>query len=430
MPFGVRKTLTLITGVLVLLTVLCSACSKPADPDVPWDYSSDARLVVERVESAHPAFILDEIPDGYEATKTEYLDTVAKNKLLRNDFLLATQKYLAVLRDGHMGAGFIRLGRYIDVQWMSIDNRFYLVDSSGKVTEEEVILIGDVPVELLQQQVDAHYFAENDSARQLYYEGFCRQEEMLRLAGCRYEDTIEIVTRHSSGVENTVELGFVSSEFFVYRSGSAPYIVRHQMIGDVFYVDLRLFREGSDVTNTAQAMRDAVSEGCKKFIIDVRGNPGGNSNVGEELLEAMGMRPPQFGLYVCHSALSKKVRRYFTFEKITYREPNLSAAKRNDDIQLVVLTDRTTFSSATMLGVWVQDGKLGTIVGQPSANAPTSYGDMLRIQLPLSNVTLPISYKKFLRPDADADPDTLHPDILTGFDEDALEVALKYLSGD
>ena len=96
----------------------------------------------------------------------------------------------------------------------------------------------------------------------------------------------------------------------------------------------------------------------------------------------------------------------------------------------MVLTDRTTFSSATMLGVWVQDGKLGTIVGQPSANAPTSYGDMLRIQLPLSNVTLPISYKKFLRPDADADPDTLHPDILTGFDEDALEVALKYLSGD
>lgn len=44
-------------------------------------------------------------------------------------------------------------------------------------------------------------------------------------------------------------------------------------------------------------------------------------------------------------------------------------------------------------------------------------------------MNLQISYKKFLRPDANADQDTLQPDILVGFDEDALGVALDYLAG-
>ena len=70
----------------------------------------------------------------------------------------------------------------------------------------------------LQQQVDAHYFAENDSARQLTTR-LRRQEEMLRLAGCRYEDRSD---RHRQTGVRIPGLGFVSSEFFVYRSGSTP----------------------------------------------------------------------------------------------------------------------------------------------------------------------------------------------------------------
>jgi hypothetical protein len=429
MPSSFRKRVALLTGMLVSLSLLSSSCSLVADPNKPWDYASDAQKAISEIEAAHPVFLMDEVPEGYEAAKAEYLETVA-NKLLRNDFLLATQKYLAVLGDGHMGGGLRRTGQYIDVNWISIGGRLYLVDSRDGVTDIEVIQIGGVPVEQVQEQVDTYYFAENDTARQRQYGAYCRQEDMLRLAGCRYGDTIEILTRDSSGTENTRECGFYSSDLYsIYYGGPPPYIVKHEMIGDVFYVDLRTFQTGNDVTSTANAIRAAIGKGCNKFIIDVRGNGGGNSAAGEELLAAMGMRPPGYGCYICHSALSKKLRRDTASEKVTYFKPNPNTAKRNEDINLVVLTDRMTFSSATMLGVWVQDGKLGIIVGQPSSNAPTCYGDMLSVRLPISSLNLQISYKKFLRPDANADQDTLQPDILVGFDEDALGVALDYLAG-
>ena len=54
-------------------------------------------------------------------------------------------------------------------------------------------------------------------------------------------------------------------------------------------------------------------------------------------------------------------------------------AKANEDVQLIVLSDHITFSSATMLCVWVRDGKLGKIVGEPSTNKPNSYGDILML---------------------------------------------------
>jgi hypothetical protein len=50
---------------------------KVADPDKPWSYMLDARLVISGVEAVHPAFLLDEVPEGYGAAKAEYLQTAA-----------------------------------------------------------------------------------------------------------------------------------------------------------------------------------------------------------------------------------------------------------------------------------------------------------------------------------------------------------------
>lgn len=104
-------------------------------------------------------------------------------------------------------------------------------------------------------------------------------------------------------------------------------------------------------------------------------------------------------------------------------------AKRNPAIQLVVLTDAQTFSSATMMGVFVQDGKLGTVIGRASSNAPNSYGDVLSYTLPNSQFSGGVSYKQWQRPDTTADQKTLVPDVETALSEDTLETALSFLNG-
>lgn len=102
-------------------------------------------------------------------------------------------------------------------------------------------------------------------------------------------------------------------------------------------------------------------------------------------------------------------------------------AKANEDVQLIVLSDHITFSSATMLCVWVRDGKLGKIVGEPSTNKPNSYGDILMFQLENSGLVMSVSYKKFTRPDSSNNEDMLVPDVQTS-SEDAYDKAVELLN--
>ena len=80
-----------------------------------------------------------------------------------------------------------------------------------------------------------------------------------------------------------------------------------------------------------------------------------------------------------------------------------------------------------MFGVWVQDGNLGTIIGRPSQNAPNAYGNMIDFSTPQHGIWFRVSTRRFLRPNANADPNTFMPNILTDINEDALTMALEYL---
>jgi len=80
------------------------------------------------------------------------------------------------------------------------------------------------------------------------------------------------------------------------------------------------------------------------------------------------------------------------------------------------------------MAYWVQDGGFGNIVGAPSINAPSSFGDMLFFNLPYTGLQVRVSHALFLRPDANADQSVLWPDIMVD-PADALEVAIEYLRG-
>jgi len=60
----------------------------------------------------------------------------------------------------------------------------------------------------------------------------------------------------------------------------------------------------------------------------------------------------------------------------------------------------------------VQDDHLGKIVGEPTGNAPSSYGDILSFTLPNSGLAYTVSFKRWVRPDPARDPAAcLEPDV-------------------
>ncbi|WP_081943582.1 S41 family peptidase [Caloranaerobacter azorensis] len=71
-----------------------------------------------------------------------------------------------------------------------------------------------------------------------------------------------------------------------------------------------------------------------------------------------------------------------------------------------------TFSSGNWFAVIIKDNNIGKVIGEPTGNQPSSYGDILSFETPNSGFMFSVSYKKFIRPNTENDPeDCLHPDI-------------------
>jgi len=384
------------------------------------DYSQDAQFAISKLEAVHPIFLLEEVKD-YAKAKAEYIKATSKPITL-TELRLATRKYVAVLGDGHVSLYLQQPNdlSYFNIDWVANGGRLFLLDEEKKPTNIEVVNIGGIPVSKVTAQVDMYYAAENEAARQNNYAMFCRQEDMIRLAGCDYAfPDIKL---------STSEGKTMACKFAPMKRQPPGYIVKHEMIDDVFYIDLRMFQPDKTIDDVVEKIKAAIQDGRQKFIIDIRDNPGGNSNVGKQLVEAMGMRTPSYGMFARHNDLVQQQSAFHISKgESTNFEPNKNTAKPNENITLLVLTNVKTFSSATMLGVWTQDGKLGKVVGQTSSNRPNAYGDMLSVDLPISGIKLSISFKRFLRPDTDADPDSLIPDIEVPFGEDILAAALEYM---
>jgi len=412
------------------------------------DFSGEAVMVIDVVEAVHPIFKIEGmLPDYYEDYKSEYLEITA-TPITRTEFVLATQHYCTALLDGHMGFGLrekvgdkeprYQDGRIIPVSFTAKNSRLFLVDKPNT----EVIKIGGAAVADVFEQIDKYYYPENHPARMQKYEQQAKYELMLRLAGANIapdDDYVELTLSCDSEI-------FTESVDFNPQQKQAPaksepdYIVRHEMIGDVFYIKLREFESDPTIDNTIAAIEEAVTNGTRNFIVDLRNNYGGNAYIGFKILEAMGVSVPNYGCIRRISELALKSKENLVEEKKDFETstgqvigigdaivytPVPDSAKNPNNIFVSVLTDVNTYSSATMFGIWVQDGKFGNIVGEPSSNAPSAFGDTVGYVLP-SGIVLHISYSRFLRPNVNADQNMLVPDISVDADN-ALEAALEYL---
>jgi len=415
-------------------------------------YGADALYLVQMIERVHPIFIVEGyLPDDYAAVRDAFLE-VAQNTTSRQEFVFAAYRYVTTLQDGHM-TGFNLFGiagitsGLLDVQWEVEDGRLWLIDETGR-TETEVTEIGGVSPAQIFAVVDIYVFAENEVYRLWNYALYTRYGAMIELAGGALLGDRVALTLSNNGERSTMEAELVvleaPTELLSMEEIAAGYefIVRHEMLDDdIMLIDLRLFFLHDSIDETARYIEQAIEDGVRKFIVDLRNNGGGNSQAGERLLNAMGIRVPQSGVVRRFSPLMVEIGTEHGFISPIERAfiavssgfidgiigmPTTATSENPNNVFVAVLTDNNTYSSATMMAYWVQDGNSGKIIGAPSRNAPSAFGDMLTFTLPDSGLGVRVSHAQFLRPDVNADQSVLWPDIVVDPAE-ALEVALEYL---
>lgn len=383
----------------------------------------DANQLVSIIESTHPEFSLNDIQPGYPTAKKSFLAAASK-KISYDDFAWLASAYLASLRDGHTSIFQTQSNETLQGSYRMTESGLFEVDSGGSITDKKVTAIGGIPIDQIFTTISRYEVAENEAGVMMNDTTWSTYRPILELAGVDCTKSTVSITEQNGTQTSSKEVAFQSRS--PNSEHGANNIVDSSRIGDIFYIGLHECELKPDVEWTAATLRQMAADGVTRVIIDVRNNPGGNSKACERLLNAMGMRVPEYGVYARKSPLAV-AQCNGTVDWNTKIQPSQSTAQTNSHISLVVLTNEFTFSSATMLAVWVQDGKLGTVIGYPSANSPSSYGDVLSFQLKNSGIKGTVSYKRWLRPNAQADQRMLHPDVLVPIRGDALKTAINFL---
>lgn len=380
----------------------------------------DRDKAIEYLEEIHPYFILEENQSDYQITREKYIQATNDAMSVR-DLQAATAEYLCFFQDGHTKLRWAE-NEYVDLRSTYYDGKTFVV-KDGEITDVYIESFGGVAVENIYEAIDKMFPAENEMAQAINRYNYVDGKNVLTFMGAEIiEDKISVA--FSDGTQGVY--GFYNPSLVTTTATEEEYTGnRWYMDGDIFVVDFNTCSDDEQLREIASELSKKVDEGCTKVIIDVRENGGGNSNACERLLEAMSMEAPQYDMVIRYSKDAKEQRGYFRSSGM-YRWKAKSNGKKNENIDLVVLCDRYTFSSATMMCVYVRDGKLGTIIGEPSSNMPNAYGDILYFVLPNSHIYGMVSHKQFIRPDESNNERMLVPDIQTS-SEDAYDKAVEYL---
>lgn len=386
----------------------------------PAQAEDDAVQMAGFVEQVHPVF-LHTPPAAYTRAKSVYL-AAAKQAATVFAFRALTSQFLTSLEDGHTHVYWTE-GSFLQVNWRWENGA--LISSGGKLPKgARVVSIGGVPVERITSKIAALFPEENDAGIYRANEQYSTYASVLSLLIPNLGGSVPVAVRQN-GVTRTIEVPFGPASLLSDTENGGSSVASGQTENGVFVFTLRSCEFDPTFTQTLSALKKAVAGGTGKVVVDVRGNGGGNSDVCKDILEALGMEPGEYGVLVRYSKPAQAQNGYLHSSGV-YRMASNNAAKPNSHIQLRVLTDAGTFSSATMLAVWVQDGRLGKIVGQPSANMPSNYGDNIYFTLNNSGLQGSVSHKQWLRPDSSKDAEReLTPNIQTPDGADALQAALR-----
>lgn len=175
---------------------------------------------------------------------------------------------------------------------------------------------------------------------------------------------------------------------------------------NVAIMDFREFRDKQRMEVFADSMfRELRNRNIDNLIIDLRWNGGGNSAVGDVLLQYISPEPfvQMDKALVRISPMTRKlmgaedIAPMFSFFEMTedqYIKPR-TGQEGHYNGNVYLLTSNKTFSSAGSFAWAFKECGMGTVVGEETGGMNVCYGDVLSYRLPVSRLHCSISFKRF-----------------------------------
>lgn len=172
-----------------------------------------------------------------------------------------------------------------------------------------------------------------------------------------------------------------------------------------------------------KAFQRILASRAGRLIIDLRNNPGGDNSFSDPMVAWFAREPFRFASSFRLKASAATKAQYATQESggdpvlaqlmaAEARQPN--GARYAFDLPLVqprkgkryrgkiyVLVNRHSYSNATTTAALIQDYRFGTILGEETADLPTSFASVLHFGLPRTGLTVTYPKSHFIRPNGD-----------------------------
>jgi len=397
--------------------VLASGDFKATAPLAPDEQRADLAYLRQMLADVHPATI-EGLPAALAAALAD-AEAAATAPCTRTDLWRRAQRALLVLGDAHSSLAPPTSGERLDLPlvWLA-EGLVVAADAGGLRAGDRVLAIGGRDEAALLEAMRGTIPAENPYWLKARGESLLTDLGLLQALGIAEQAPVRVrVARGdpSADIDVDVDVAKTGGD----RGAPLPW-VRFTLEPDHGLALFTLDRCDVDASYRAKLKEffTAVHEQkIGRVAVDLRRNSGGNSGVVDEFLRYVDVE--RYTTFLGHARGSAAARSQRGL--LASVDMPAALAKRTNDRHeqpppfagdLLVLVSGHTFSSGNWFAAVVQDNGLGKIVGEPTGNAPSSFGDVLSFQMPHSRLSFTLSFKKWLRPDPRRDPaDAIRPDV-------------------
>jgi hypothetical protein len=366
----------------------------------------DKEELINRVEQTHPYFEIKEVA-GYEDAKRRFKDAAI---FTAGDFYFAAAEYLAVFNDLHTSAvAAFSDWLYMDLSGYVYNDKVMMYPYGKDNTAFELIAVNGVPY----KDIFIKYTSlENPNS---LVRGIDRifGADFLARAGIEWENSLTFTYKDADGSLFDVAHDITERPDDADSENIKSNFEAEIIDGAVLYIYARSMEDDGSYGDCIASIKEAVTSGIKKAVIDVTGNNGGSDGLGLGILDALGFEYSNMGMIMRYSEATARYRGtwrnsgFKTTRQYKYRSGN------KNGIDLKVFCDEAT-ASAAISGVAAicRYSDLGEIIGRMPGQNANFCGNMMAFQLTHSKVAyiLPITYSYFEYAGAKA-PDQLTVDI-------------------
>lgn len=155
--------------------------------------------------------------------------------------------------------------------------------------------------------------------------------------------------------------------------------------------------------------REIKASGFKDLVIDIRGNGGGSTNIGEFIFAyltdkefrqvsrmVLRLSPESMRMHPYYKKCRDRMGQNLDIPSSPWKAAKKPEAFFEGKVRLLIGND--TFSSATKFAVTFRDYKMGEIIGHETGGVSTCFGEALPMRLKNSGIRYSVSDKQFFSP--------------------------------